>query len=174
VILPAKLLDALLQDEEQEDLKFLSSENHLFFASVHAQITATQVAGVFPAWQKVIPRDKNMVVIPVHRDAWLYAIKRVALASGELKAVTIQFEPGFMTLSTVSSTHGDASEKIAIEYTRGPLTVTTKWTHLVEFLEVAEQAVVNIHLKEESGIPIKQVILDDGPGHMQVVNLMVK
>lgn len=169
VLISAKAIEALLLDDDEEDLSFLSNENHLFFVSEHATIAATQIAGKFPAWQTIIPRE-NTLILTVPRDAWLYAIKRVALVAGELKTVTIKIEPGFMILHTVSPTLGDASERIAVEYAGEPITVTTKWPYLVDFLESAEHGAIDFRLKDAR----ERAILNDGPNHMQVVVLMAK
>ena len=150
VILHRKLLDVLLGQNDDE-VSFVSSGNHLFFTSEGKVISARVIEGKFPDHQRVMERVKaHDKVVTIDRAAFASAIKRVAVAAEPNQATYFGFKPGVVELTARSAEVGEATEVVDAEYDGPPLRLCASWKQVLDFLEAAkDEHQIEVKLKDE-------------------------
>ena len=117
-LVPRKtLLEILKLIGDQELLVgFGRDENHLFFSVGDRRLVSRVLAGQFPNYEMVIPRDNDKNVT-ASTKALLEAIRRAAVMSDEkLRAVRLSATPGSLELTASSADAGEAREVMPVEY----------------------------------------------------------
>lgn len=154
---------AAVLTEDAEDFMVATTENHAFFATEHTVVSALQIEGRFPDYKRILPLGHGLVAQVARLDL-LAAIRRVALISGDAKAVKISFEVGRLDLYAASA-DGVADESVPAEYDGDPLTVTMNWIYLRDFLDAAIGVTITLKLKDASA----SVLCEDGTEFLAVI-----
>lgn len=107
LIIPAetvKLIFSLLLKEDEADIRIAIGAGRICFTASSWQVTSTVVAGLYPAWQKVVPSSVAHRA-KLNRNAFLEALERAALAGdqGEFRVVEIKLENGKITFNAENS-----------------------------------------------------------------------
>src|SRR6185295_16859646 len=81
---PKKALGELLKLTAGSDdvVEFAKDDNHLFFRMGPRQLTSRMLAGQFPNYDLVMPKN-NDKLIPINSDKMTQAIRRAALMADE-------------------------------------------------------------------------------------------
>lgn len=149
-LVPRKtLLEILRLIGDQELLVgFARDENHLFFSVGNRRLVSRVLAGQFPNYEMVIPRENDKSVVASTKGL-LEAIRRAAVMSDEkLKAVRFSATPGSLELSASSADAGEAREVIAVEYEGARVDIGFNPQYLLDFLGVCGSETVVLALRD--------------------------
>ena len=149
-LVPRKtLLEILKLIGDQELLVgFARDENHLFFSFGNRRLVSRVLAGQFPNYEMVIPRENDKSVMASTKGL-LEAIRRAAVMSDEkLKAVRFSATPGSLELSASSANAGEAREVIAVEYEGARVDIGFNPQYLLDFLGVCGSENVVMALRD--------------------------
>lgn len=152
VIVPRKTLLELVKmlSETDEDVEFSESENHLFFRLGERLLVSKRVDDQFPAYDKVIPRGNDKVVL-CGREQIQGALRRVCLLANERsRAVRLGIESGKIEVSSQNPELGEAREEIEVEYSGEAMQIGFNGQYILDFLSVVGSDSVRIELKNDS------------------------
>lgn len=151
VIIPRKALSELLRLTvgSEETAEFARDENHLFFKVGHRQLTSRMLAGQFPNYDLVLPKNNDKVV-PLNADKITQAIKRAALMADERShGVKFELSKGKLNITSQSADVGEAREVIPIDYTGDKLSIGFNAQYLLDFLNVVGTEEIAFEFKDE-------------------------
>jgi DNA polymerase III subunit beta len=151
VIIPKKALNELLKLTAGSDdtLEFSKDDNHLFFKLGHRQLTSRMLAGQFPNYELVLPKN-NDKLIPLNSDKITQAIRRASLMADERShGVKFELSNGRLNITSQSADVGEAKETIPIDYTGENLTIGFNAQYLLDFLGVVGTEEVIFEFKDE-------------------------
>ena len=117
-LIPRKTLieiQKLIGDKEMF-IDFGRDENHLFFTVGDKKLVSRVLAGQFPNYEMVIPRDNDKTIVASTR-ALGDGIRRAAVMSDEkLRAIRLSFSAASLELTASSAEAGEAREVVPVEY----------------------------------------------------------
>jgi len=149
-LIPRKTLAEIQKLIGDRDLPvgFSRDENHLFFSVGGKRLVSRILAGQFPNYEMVIPRDNDKTIVASTR-ALTDAIRRTAVMSDEkLRAVRLAFQPGTVELTASSAEAGEAREVVPVEYQGDGLEIGFNPQYLLEFLAACGSEQVSILVKD--------------------------
>ena len=149
-LVPRKtLLEILKLIGDQELLVgFARDENHLFFSIGNRRLVSRVLAGQFPNYEMVIPRENDKSVT-ASAKMLLEAIRRAAVMSDEkLRAVRFSVTPGNLELTASSADAGEAREVIGVEYEGAGVEIGFNPQYLLDFLGVCGSENVVLSLRD--------------------------
>jgi DNA polymerase-3 subunit beta len=169
IIIPTKTLDVLTSDDGHDDVMFNSDARTMFFVSDDSVLTSRMIEGTFPNYKRIFPAD-NKSVAKMQRLQLLSALKRVALASPDTRAVTFTLDNTELALSSANAQVGDALEHIPVEYDGPTFKLVFEWTFVHDFLTAAHNQTVKLSLKDAT----TPSLWSDGDGSelMNVIMMM--
>src|SRR5439155_4555573 len=101
ILVPRKALEEILRlesSDEEGNVRFGVSENHLFFEAGDRKLLARMIDVNFPNYMEVIARDNDRRVMG-DRERLLSTIRRISLVANErTRAVRFDFAPGKLTV----------------------------------------------------------------------------
>ena len=152
MLVPRKALHELLRLEGGEDteVRFGTSENHMYFENGRRRLMARMIDVNFPNYMEVISRDNDRKV-QVDRERLLSTIRRISLVANErTRAIRFDFAAGKLTVSSTNPELGDARETVPIEYSGQPFHVGLNAAYVSDFLAAVETPNVSLALKDEN------------------------
>jgi DNA polymerase-3 subunit beta len=152
VTVPKKTLLELVKvlGESDGDVEFSESENHLFFRVKDRLLLSKRVEDQFPAYDKVIPKGNDKIVV-CSRESLAGALRRVSLLANERsRAVRLAIDASKMEVSSQSPELGEAKEEFPVDYTGEALEVGFNGQYILDFLGVEESENVKLELKDDS------------------------
>lgn len=151
VLVSKKMLDELvkLDTSDETPITVTRGSNHVAFAIGNRRLLAKLEDRRFPDYEKVISKENDKKAV-VDREELLGAVKRIALLSGDrMKAVSLAFAPGGLTISSESQDVGDGDQEIPAAYDEIALSLRLNSRYLEQFLEAAETKQVHLLVKDE-------------------------
>ncbi len=151
VIIPKKALIELarLTAGAEEDLELSRDENHLYFEIQNRHLTSRMLAGQFPNYDLVLPKN-NDKSIALNVDRITQAIKRAALMADERShGVKIDLATGKLSITSQSADVGEAKEVIPLDYTGDNLSIGFNAQYVLDFLGVVGTDEVLFEFKDE-------------------------
>jgi DNA polymerase-3 subunit beta len=151
VIIPRKTLAEIsrIDWEGAEELQFGVHENRAFFKSGALLLASATVEGVFPAFEKVIPKESEKM-LELGVAEFSDAVRRVSLLSNERsRAVKLALQPGRIELSSSNPEMGEAREMVEVAYRGSELEIGFNARYLLDFLSVVGEEKFILHLKDE-------------------------
>ncbi len=151
VIIPRKTLVevARIDLEDSKEVLFGVSENRVFFKSGGLVLASATVEGVFPAYEKVIPKD-NDKILEFGVGEFTDVVRRVSLLANERsRAVKLSLQPGRLEVSSSNPEMGEAREVVEVGYRGTELEIGFNARYLLDFLAVVEAPKFSLHLKDE-------------------------
>jgi len=140
-------LQRLLGDEELM-VGYRRDENHLFFTVGDKRLVSRMLAGQFPNYEMVLPRDNDKRAT-VNAKVLGEAIRRAAVMSDEkLRAIRIAFKRGSAEITASSAEAGEAREVLPIEYDAMEIEIGFNPQYLLEFLGVCGSESVAVELRD--------------------------
>ena len=162
-------LSKILKDEEQA-VEFVEEKGHCFFRAGERLFISKYDKAQFPAYEKVIPKDNDKVVI-LERKAFAEMLRSVSVvADKRSRAAVLDIKPGRVDVSSNGSDLGEVRESIHAVYEGGDCQVGFNWKYLLDFLKATDSPKVCFALKDASS----QVLLQpeeqaDGEDYRYVV-----
>ena len=149
-LVPRKTLVEIQKLIGDQDLVvgFGRDENHLFFTVGGKRLVSRILAGQFPNYEMVIPRDNDKNVVASAR-AMSDGIRRAAVMSDEkLRAVRFAFSPGIAEVTASSAEAGEAHETIPVEYEGSSLEIGFNPQYLLDFLGACGSENISLAVKD--------------------------
>lgn len=151
VIIPKKALNELakLTAGSEEPVEMSRDENHLYFELQNRYLTSRMLAGQFPNYDLVLPKN-NDKSITLNVDKITQAIRRAALMADERShGVKIDLSSGKLSITSQSADVGEAKEEIPLDYTGDNVSVGFNAGYLLDFLGVVGTDEVVFEFKDE-------------------------
>ena len=151
VIIPKKALIELakLTAGVEDEMELSRDENHLYFEVQNRHLTSRMLAGQFPNYELVLPKN-NDKTISLNADRFSQAIRRAALMADERShGVKIDLSAGRLSITSQSADVGEAKELIPLDYSGEGLSIGFNATYMLDFLGVAGTDEVLLELKDE-------------------------
>jgi DNA polymerase-3 subunit beta len=149
-LVPRKTLTEILKLINGQDVivEFSRNDNHLFFSAGNKRIVSRILAGQFPNYELVIPRENDKLVV-VGTKAFGDSIRRAAIMADEkLKSIKLSFSTGELELSAVNSDAGESREVVPIEFEGEKLDIGFNSQYLLDFLGACGSDSVSIAIKD--------------------------
>ena len=151
VIIPKKALNELskLTASAEGALDFSKDENHLYFKLDQRQLTSRMLAGQFPNYELVLPKN-NDKVIPLNTERIAQSIRRAALMADERShGVKFELSSGKLNITSQSADVGEAREMIPVDYNGDTVNIGFNAQYLLDFLGVVGTEEITIELKDD-------------------------
>jgi len=151
VIVPKKALIELakLTAGAEEEMEMSRDENHLYFEIQSRHLTSRMLAGQFPNYDLVLPKN-NDKSIALNADKVSQAIKRAALMADERShGIKIDLANGKLSITSQSADVGEAKEMIPLDYTGDSLSIGFNAQYMLDFLGVVGTDEVLFEFKDE-------------------------
>ena len=151
VIVPKKALTELMRLTAGSDevLEFSKDDNHLFFRIGPRQLTSRMLAGQFPNYDLVMPKNNDKLV-PINSDRITQAIRRAALMADERShGVKFDLATGRLNITSQSADVGEAKELITVDYEGEGVNVGFNAQYLLEFFGVVGTEDVVFEFKDD-------------------------
>jgi DNA polymerase-3 subunit beta len=151
VIVPKKALIELakLTAGVEGDLELCRDENHLYFEIQSRYLTSRMLAGQFPNYDLVLPKN-NDKSITLNVDRITQAIRRAALMADERShGVKVDLTNGTLSITSQSADVGEAKEVIPLDYTGDNLSIGFNAQYVLDFLGVVGTDEVVFEFKDE-------------------------
>ncbi len=151
IIVPKKALAhlcVLLNSSRVEQIQFAQDDSTLFFAIGNRLLACRQLAGRFPNYEAVLPRDpKGTAVLP--KDELFTAIQRVAQFSDERSnSVRIRLEKNEFKISSSNAETGESEDVVQTSYAGESALMAFNSQYLLDFLKVVESSSVRLEFKD--------------------------
>ena len=163
VIVPRKgvlELQRLLGDTT-ENVKIVLGSNHLSVEINDFTFTTKLVDGRFPEYERVIPRDGNIIVLGDVEEL-RQALNRTSILSNEkLKGIRLSLMEGRLTLSANNAEQEEAEEFVAVEYCGEKLEMGFNVSYLIDVLSVLESEKVKITMQDANSSAVLEEPEDD-------------
>ncbi|MFY9572051.1 MAG: DNA polymerase III subunit beta [Blastocatellia bacterium] len=151
VIIPKKALIELakLTAGSEDDLDLSRDENHLYFEIQNRHLTSRMLAGQFPNYELVLPKN-NDKTISLNVDKITQAIRRAALMADERShGVKIDLSNGKLSITSQSADVGEAKEMIPLDYSGESISIGFNAQYVLDFLGVVGTDEVLFEFKDE-------------------------
>lgn len=163
VIVPRKgvlELQRLLGDTT-ENVKIVLGSNHLCVEINDFTFTTKLVDGRFPEYDRVIPRDGNIIVLGDVREL-RQALNRTSILSNEkMRGIRLSLMEGRLTLSANNAEQEEAEESVAVEYSGEKLEMGFNVNYLIDVLSVLESEKVKITMQDANSSAVLEEAEDD-------------
>ena len=148
-LIPRKALVEILKFVSGQDIsvEFGRDDNNIFFSAGNRRIVSRILAGHFPNYELVIPKD-NDKLITVGTKTLGDGIRRAAVMADErLKSVKLSFSTGELEISAINTDAGESREVVPIEFEGGTLEIGFNSQYLLDFIGVCGADTVSIAVK---------------------------
>lgn len=153
VILPRKTIDIvnyIMGSCKTEKIGIQLSATKIVFTIGDTIIVSKLIDGQFPDYQRVVPRDNNLIAI-MNRAEVLGAVDRLSVLTSDERGKSLQcsFANERLTLSVINPDAGNATEEIDIEYNGTlPLEIGFNSKYIKDILEQVEGDKVEFRLAD--------------------------
>ncbi len=137
-LIPKKALMELtkISRDAKGDVSFGEDANHIYFEVNGRLLITRKLSGTFPNYEMVIPKDNDKIAT-FDAEEMKTAIRRVSLMADErTRSIRMTVRPNEIEIGAQSSEEGEASEKVAADYTGEEVQVGFNSQYLQEFLNV--------------------------------------
>lgn len=152
-----KLLEA-----SEEPVRITMGRNHVLFTLGEIQFLTRLIEGTYPNYEQVIP-SANEKKIVLHKDAFVRAIRRVAIMSKERSnAIRIDIADNILAISSNNPDLGEARDEIAVVYAGEGISLGFNARYLLDILDVAAAETIILDLQAPlSPVLIREENRDD-------------
>jgi DNA polymerase-3 subunit beta len=134
--------------EQDAMVEFGRDENHLFFAVGSKRLVSRILAGQFPNYDLVIPRENDKYIVSSAKSLG-DGIRRAAIMSDEkLRAIKLSFKTGRLELTASSAEAGEAREIVPVEFDGESLDIGFNPQYLLDFISVCAADSISIALRD--------------------------
>jgi DNA polymerase-3 subunit beta len=149
-LIPRKTLVEILRliGDQELMVEFGRDENHIFFAVSGKRLISRILAGQFPNYEMVIPRDNDKRIVAPSRML-AEGLRRAAVMSDEkLRAVRLSFNAGTAEITASSADAGEARELVEVEYDGAPVNIGFNPQYLLDFLGICGSESVSLLVRD--------------------------
>ncbi len=171
LLIPKKALAELIKlgDDADDDIEMAKDENHIYFRVGKRHLSSRILAGQFPNYEMVLPKDNPRVAL-VSAEAFAAAVRRVAIVSDERShAVRLQVSPSRFDLSSMRAEEGEqAEEDVLVKYEGDEFDIGFNSNYLLDFFSVVTSGEIRMEFKDSRG-PVLVRPLEDRYDYRYVV-----
>lgn len=172
-LLPRKAMQEIvkLSADSAEDavLRFSGDENHLFFEIGERLLISRKLAGNFPDYERVLPKEQTNSVT-LGRDTLRSAIERVAqFADERSRAIRLQVIPGELKVHSSLSETGESEESLAAEYSGPQTEIGFNAQYMLDFLRASTEADVSFYFRDAQSAGEMRPAGDNGGRYRYVI-----
>jgi DNA polymerase-3 subunit beta len=164
VLIPRKALAELarLTAESDEPVEVKCDENHIYFRVGHRQMVSRVLAGQFPNYDMVLPKENNRIV-QLSAEMLAAALRRVSLVSDERsRAIRLSVSPGRIDLSSQRADDGEeAAEDVSAGYDGEAFEIGFNSSYLLDFFNVIGSGDVCLEFKDGQGPALLRPSVDE-------------
>ena len=156
-LIPKKALLELVKiaRDAKGEVSFGEDPNHIYFEVDGRLLITRKLSGTFPNYEMVIPKDNDKVAI-FDADEMKTAIRRVSLMADErTRSVRLTIRPNEIEIGAQSSEEGEASEKVAADYSGDEINIGFNSQYLQDFLNVISAVEASETEQETDGEKVK-------------------
>lgn len=149
-LIPRKTLIEILKLIGDQDamIEFGRDENHLFFSVGNKRLVSRILAGQFPNYELVIPRENDKFIVAPSKS-FGEGIRRAAIMSDEkLKAIRLSFKTGALELTASCADAGESREVLPVEYEGETLDIGFNPLYLLDFIGACGSDSISIAIKD--------------------------
>jgi DNA polymerase-3 subunit beta len=150
ILIPQKALleiGSLLAKSSAESIHFAENDSTLFFVIGKRLLTSRRLAGAFPNYEAVLPRDNNTAVV-IGRDELRTSIMRVAqFADERSNAIRLRLEKNELKLSSSTVGAGESEDVLQVRFNGDPTAIGFNAHYLLDFLKVVDTEHVRLEFK---------------------------
>lgn len=150
VLIPQKALlevNSLLARTSAEHIYFAQSDSTLFFVIGKRLLSSRRLAGTFPNYEAIMPRDNN-IAISIRRDELHSSIMRVAqFADERSNAIRLRLEKNELKLSSSTVETGESEDLLRTDFNGDPTAIGFNSHYLLDFLKVVNAEYVRLEFK---------------------------
>jgi DNA polymerase III subunit beta len=149
-LIPRKTLVEILKLIGDQDVMvaFGRDENHLFFTVGGKRLVSRILAGQFPNYELVIPRENDKFVVASAKTLG-DGIRRAAIMSDEkLRAIRLSFKTGSLELTASCAEAGESREVIPVEFEGENIDIGYNPLYLLDFISACGSESVSISIKD--------------------------
>ncbi|MGI9167140.1 MAG: DNA polymerase III subunit beta [Pyrinomonadaceae bacterium] len=150
VLIPRKVLAGVLKlaAAHEAELRFGVDENHVYFQAGPRTLVARLLAGQFPNYEMVMPKDNDQVAT-LKSDAFSQSLRRVAvMADDRCRAVRMQFGNSELKISAETPDQGEAHEEPAADFKGEQIEIGFNSSYLLDVLNNVDCEEFNIEMKD--------------------------
>jgi DNA polymerase-3 subunit beta len=138
--------------EGQEHARVAVGAQHLFVAAGARRLSARQLAGRFPDYQRVLPRFDRPPT-EIDSSALRSAMTRVLLFTGSGTRVDPKMHfllrAGELSVSAMSDRAGEGEHTLTCDYSGPEIAVGFNPRYILEFLDVAPKGTLHVWIKDD-------------------------
>lgn len=149
-LIPRKTLIEILKLIGDQDvvIEFGRDENHLFFSVGSKRLVSRILAGQFPNYELVIPRENDKFILAPSKS-FGEGIRRAAIMSDEkLKAIRLSFRSGALELTASCADAGESREVLPVEYEGETIDIGFNPMYLLDFVGACGSDSISIAIKD--------------------------
>ena len=171
ILIPKKTLTELtkLTGEQTVAVEFGSSENHLLFQLGDRLLISRRLAGQFPNFNMVIPRENDKKAL-LNTVELTNALKRVSvMADDESHSVRLSVKKDQLDIHSSGAEIGEAKETVSAKYDAEPLEIGFNAQYLLDFLSGLDSDEVEINLRDGETQGLLKPVAEEGYDHQYVL-----
>lgn len=164
ILIPKKALAecSRLIDEGESPVQINMDSNHIYFRVGRRQLVSRLLAGQFPNYEMVLPRD-NPRLVQLDGEAMAVALRRVSLISDERsRAVRLSMSSGQVQLTSERADENEeAKEDVFAHYEGEPFEIGFNSQYLLDYFLVVPGGQVRFELKDSQGPALLRPVQDE-------------
>ena len=140
VIIPRKGIIELLRllTDKEDPITLMIGNNHVCVSATDFTLTSKLIAGRFPDYEQVIPKEMDKQVT-IDRDLLKKALNRTAILCNEkFKSIRFELRHGLLRILSNNPEQEAAEEEIKIDYTKEEFNIGFNVNYLLDILNVVE------------------------------------
>lgn len=153
ILIPRKALAEiypLLNSGAADIFQFARDDSNLFFRIGTRLLTSRLLAGVFPNFEAVMPRDLPHE-LSIASGEFSLAIQRVSQFADRSNAIRVNADKNELRLSSSNAEMGESEEILATSFAGDPVKIGFNSGYLLDFVRAAGADKVTFHFKDPSG-----------------------
>jgi DNA polymerase-3 subunit beta len=138
------------EDKESEaTIQFSQDENHLCFEMGNRRLVSRMLAGQFPNYDLVIPKNNDRIVV-LSVERFTAAVRRTRLMADERShGIKLSLSKNLLTFSAQSPDVGEMKETMPVEYTGEEMEIGFNADYIQDVLAVVETEQIVLALKDD-------------------------
>lgn len=153
ILIPRKALAeiySLLNSGSADIFQFARDDSNLFFRIGTRLLTSRLLAGAFPNFEAVMPRDLPHE-LSIASGEFSLAIQRVSQFADRSNGIRLNADKNELRLSSSNAEMGESEEILATSFAGDPVKIGFNSGYLLDFVRAAGADKVTFHFKDPSG-----------------------
>lgn len=155
-IVPQRSLNELSRIiDQQEFVELGRDDRHVYFRAGERELISGLIAGTFPNYETIIPRD-NHLVMTANAGLFMDSLRRSSVLAEEtdnekrtMRKVRFRLSPGLLEMRASSVDYGESEESLEVEYDGPRIETEFNAPYIVDFLTVIKTDRVSISFKDD-------------------------